>query len=140
MLGQIVINHQCVTAVVSEVFSHGSTSVRRQIKQGSRVGRTGRNDNRLIHHAFFFQSVDQSSDLRQLLTNSHINVHHASLLTRLVDHRINSNCRLTSLTVADNKLTLTTTDREHSIDRHNTGHQRFVNRLTTHHANSRTLN
>ena len=140
MLCQIVINHQCVTAVIAEIFTHGCTGVRRQVKQGGRVGRAGCDDNRLVHHAFFFQSVDQPGNLRQFLTDRHINVHHASLLTGLVNHRINSNCRFTSLTVTDNKLTLTTTDREHRINRHNTGHQRFVNRFTTHHANSRTLN
>ena len=140
MLRQIVINHQCVTTVIAEIFTHSCTSVRRQVKQGGRVGRAGRNDDRLIHHAFFFQSVDQPGNLRQFLTNRHINIHHAGFLTSLVNHRIDSNCRLTSLAVTNDKLTLTTTDREHRINRHNTGHQRLVNRFTTHHANGRTLN
>ena len=140
MLGEIVINHQGVLTFVAEIFAHRSTSIRRKIEQGSRVARTGRHDNRLIHHAFKFEAVNQARNLAELLANGNIDVDNARFLLGLVNHRVDRNSGFTSLAVTNNQLTLTATNREHRIDAHHASHQRLMHRFTTHHTNGRALN
>src|SRR5690606_33384720 len=57
----------------------------------------------------------------------------------LVDDCIDSNCSLSSLTVADDQLTLTTTDRNHGVDSLDTSLKRFVYRLSVDYAGSFAL-
>ncbi len=57
----------------------------------------------------------------------------------LVDDRVDCDCSLTDLTVADDKLTLTASDRYHCVDRLDTGLERLGHGLTENHAGSLTL-
>ena len=64
----------------------------------------------------FLQGLHQSCYSRSLLTNGYINtIDGFSCLVEafLIDNSINSNSRFTCLTVADNKLTLPSTNRNH---------------------------
>ena len=49
----------------------------------------------------------------------------------MVNHCIHRDGSLTGLTVTNNQLTLATANREHSINRHNTGHHRLIDVLTS---------
>ena len=81
----------------------------------------------------------QCSYGRSLLTNSNIDtVNRISCLIEalLVDDGINGDSSLTCLAVADNQLTLSTTDRNHRVDSLQARLQRFLYRLTIDNARS----
>ena len=65
---------------------------------------------------------------RCFLANCHVNTD--NVLSFLVQNRICSNRSLTSLTVSDDQLTLSTTNREHRVNCQNTGLQRSIHRFT----------
>ena len=81
----------------------------------------------------------KSRNGRCLLTDCHIYTIYrlASLVEALlVDDGVDSNGGLTGLTVADDKLALTTSDRNHRVDRLQTCLQRFLHRLAIDHTRS----
>src|SRR5690606_24927763 len=78
------------------------------------------------------------SNCRLLLSDRNVDTDHVVVL--LVDDRIDRNRRLTSLTVTDDKLPLTTADRDHRVDRLDTCLHRLMNRFTVHNAWCRGLN
>ena len=83
--------------------------------------------------------LDESGNSRCLLADSHINTVNglACLVeTLLIDDGINGDGCLTSLTVADDKLTLATADRNHRVYRLDTSLQRLLNRLAIDNARS----
>src|SRR5690606_33164979 len=57
------------------------------------------------------------------------NVDTENVASLLVDDRINGNRGLSGLTVADDELALSASDRNHGVDRLDPGLKRFVNRL-----------
>ena len=128
LLGQIVINDQGILAAVAEVLAHRGASVRSDILQSSRIGSRSGNDDRVVHGAMLSQLTDDVRDRGSLLANSDINAD--QVLALLVDDRVESDSRLTGLTVANDQLTLTAADRHHGVDGLKTGLNRLINRLT----------
>ena len=122
-----------MTTGITEIFTNGSTCKRSIILQRSRITCRSSNNNRIIHCAIFTQCVYNGSDRRSFLTNSYIDtIHRVSCLIigALIDDRIDSNSRLSRLTVTDDQLTLSATDRYHGIHGFQSGLQRLVYRLT----------
>src|ERR1035441_4669615 len=116
--------------VVTEVLTDGTTSIRRQVEQGSRISRAGGHNNRLIHDPFTLEAGLQGSDFGRLLTNGHINIDNATFLASLINHRINGDSCFTSLAITNNQFPLTTTNWYNRVTRHNAGHQRRPDNTT----------
>jgi hypothetical protein len=122
LLGKIVVDDDGVLAVVTEVLSHSAASERCKILEGSSLGGGGGNDDGVLHGIVLFKGLDELSDGGTLLTDGDVDA--VKLLglvagvvpTLLVEHGIKSDGSLTSLTVTNDQLTLTTADGNHGID------------------------
>jgi len=69
VLGEIVVHHQRVAAVVAEVFADGGGRVRRDVKHRRRLrGRRGHND-RVTHGSGFGERLDDLRDGGALLAD-----------------------------------------------------------------------
>src|SRR5690606_13096584 len=87
----------------------------------------------ISHSSFIFQCLNDLSYRRTFLTYS--NVDTVNTLTRivklfLVQHGVNGNSSLTSLTVTNDKFPLTSSDWNHGVNSHDTCLQRLVYRLS----------
>src|SRR5699024_7381074 len=69
---------------------------------------------------------------RFFLTDCYVNTNH--ILICLVQNSVNRYCCFTSLTVSDNKLTLTSSNWYKGIDRFNSSLKWFEDRLTRHYS------
>lgn len=90
--------------------------------EGSSLGGGGGNDDGVLHGIVLLKGLDELSDGGTLLTDGDVDA--VKLLglvagvvpTLLVEHGIKSDGSLTSLTVTNDQLTLTTADGNHGID------------------------
>src|SRR5580698_3391147 len=103
-------------SIIAEVFAHGGTGIWRQVKQWSRVGRRGSDDDSLIHHTFALQTFNKCGNFGEFLANSNVHVNDAGLLLGLVNHGVDSNGSFTGLAVADEQFTLAAADWNHGVD------------------------
>src|SRR5690606_30263291 len=95
------------------------------------VGSGRGDDGRVLHRTGVLQRLAHRSDRGALLADRDVDA--ADLLLRvaglpvglLVDYRVDADRGLTGLTVTDDQLPLTTTDRGHGVDRRDTGLQRL---------------
>ena len=89
-----------------------------------------------------FERLHEGSHRTCFLTDSDIDTIYrlSSLIVAfLVDDRIDSDCRLTCLTVTDDELTLSTTDRDHRVDGFQTRLERLLHGLAVDHTGSLTV-
>ena len=117
-----------VFAVVHEVLTDSSACHRSKVLQRSSISCRSGNDDGLVECAVLFECFCNVSNSGCLLTNRNVNADH--VVVTLVDDRVERDRRLTSLAVANDKLTLTTSDRNHRVDRDDTGLHRLFNGLT----------
>ena len=139
LLRQVVVDHQCVTACVAEQLSDSSAGVWRVELHGSRVSSSCRNNDCVIHCSVVLECLHQIGYSRSLLTYSDVDtVNWVAVLEvlALVYDCVNCDCCLTCLTVADDKLTLTSTDWYLRVDSLKTGLERLVHWLTEHDSRS----
>src|SRR6266540_4220261 len=109
-------------SVITEPFTHSTPGEGCKILQRRSLGRSSGDDDRILHRIILLQSLHKLCNSRPLLPNS--NVHTVQFLVLvlsiipplLVKNRINSDGSLASLTISDDKLTLATTDGDHSVD------------------------
>jgi hypothetical protein len=88
----------------------------------SRVGGSSGDNTSVVHSLFCVQHSDNIGDGRSLLTDGSIDA--VKLLVSiilievllLINNSINSNCSLSSLSITNDELTLSTTNRYESID------------------------
>lgn len=112
------------------------TSERSNVLQRSSFRSRGRNNDAVLHSIVLLKSLDKLSDSRSLLTNSHVDTVEllGLVITRvpslLVQHGIKSDGSLSGLTITNDQLTLTTTDRHHGVDRLEASLDWLVDRLT----------
>jgi len=107
-----------MTAGITEIFTDGSSCKRCIILQRCRITCRSGNDNRVIHRSILTERIYDRSHGRTFLTDSHINTVHrvtCQKVIALIDNRINRNGSFSCLTVADNQLTLSASDRNHSV-------------------------
>ena len=144
MLGQIIINAQAVAALTILIFSihkilcHSNTGIRSQILQRSRISSCSSYYDTIFHSTGIFQGLYQAGYGGSLLTNSYI--YADTVLALLVQNGIYGNSSLTSTTVTDNQLTLTTADWYQSIQCLDTSLERLMYRLSVCNTRSIKLN
>jgi hypothetical protein len=131
LLGEIVIEDHGMLAVVSEVLTHGSASVRGKELQRSRVRGSGGDDDAVTHGVGLLESADKLSDGGSLLADTHIDAvkHLLRGLGLLVDDGVNSDGSLAGLTITNDELTLTSADRNEGIYGLESSGHRLVHRL-----------
>ena len=128
MLTKVIIYDEYVLACLHPFFTHRTSGIRCDVLQRRKLTGCRSNDSSIIHSAVFFQSFNQVGNGRSLLTDSHIDTEY--VLIFLVDDRIYRDSRLSCLTVADDELSLSTSDRHHRIDSLDTGLKRSIHGLT----------
>ena len=131
VLGQIVIHNQHVFALPHKIFTDSAAGVRRDIQQGSRVGRGGRYHNGIIHSAVIGQRFDYLGYRTLFLAHGYINTNAAFRFRNvlLVDDSIYRNSRFTGLAVADNQFALAFTYRHERVNGFQARLQRLFDRL-----------
>ena len=138
VLAEVVVYDKAVLALIHKVFSDSRSRVRRNVLQRRRVGGSSAYYYSIVKRAVLFEVADELGNSRCFLTDSVINTD--TVLALLVKDSIKRNRRLTRLTVADNKLTLTAAYREHRVDSKNARLKRLRYRLSVDNRRSRLLN
>ena len=136
LLGQIVEDDDGVLAVVTEPLTHGGTGERSNVLKWSGLGSGGGNNDGVLHGVVLLKGLDELSNSGTLLSDS--DVHTVKLLglvvsvvpTLLVKHGIEGNSGLSGLTITNDQLTLTTSDRNHGVDGLKTGLDWLVDGVT----------
>ena len=127
MLAQIVIYNEDISALFSEILSHSAARIRRNVLHGRTLGSRGGNYNRIFHCSRSLKILSELNHGSVLLTDSNIDTD--NVLALLVDYRVNGDFGLTRLTVADDKLTLTSADGDHAVNCLDTRLKRNTNAL-----------
>ena len=122
LLRKVIEDDENVLALVHPVLANSRTRVGSHVLVARRIrGRRG-NDRRVFHRAGVFQSRAHRCDRRALLTNCDVDASNLLVdvtgepVIALVDDRVQGDSGLTRLTVTNDELTLTTTDRNHRVD------------------------
>lgn len=122
LLGKVIVDDDGVAAVVTEPLTHGTTSEGSKVLQRSSLGSSSSNDNGVLHGIVLLKGLDELSNGGTLLTDSNVDTVELLALvgsvvpTLLVQHGIKGDSGLTSLTVTNDQLTLTTANRNHGVD------------------------
>ena len=111
-----------------EILAHRAAGVRRDVLQRRQLGCGCGDNDGIIHRACGVERGNQLRNGRTLLTDGDVDAD--DILALLVDDGIGGERRLTGLAVADDQLTLTSADRDHGVDRLDTGLQRDGDALT----------
>ena len=125
VLGQIIVNDQNVLALVHEEFTDRAARVRCNVLQRCRLGCGCGYDAGIIHRAVGSERLCDLCNGRTLLTDCYIDTNNAGAL--LIDDGVQTDRGLAGLTVTDDQLTLTAADRDHGVDRLDTGLERHIN-------------
>ena len=124
--------------VVHEVLADGSACHRSDVLHRSRIGSRSRDDDRLVEDAVLLQGLADRCNRRGLLADSDVDADDIRVL--LIHDRIDCNGGLARLAVADDELTLATSDRHHCINGKQACLDRLADRLALHDARSLELN
>ena len=123
-------------SIVTEPLSHSASRERGEVLERGGLGGSGSNDNSVLHGVVLLEGLDELSDSRTLLTDGNVNTVQLLLLILavvpplLVENGVDRDGSLSSLTVTDDQLTLTTTNRNHGVDGLDTSHHRLVDGTT----------
>ena len=137
MFGQIVVDDEYIAPLTHEILADSSTGIRRDILLRCTVCCGGRNDDAVIECAVFLERAAQTRHCGCLLANGNVNADH--VLTLLVQDSVDGDGGLAGLTVADDQLTLTASDRHHRVNGKDAGLHRLVYRLTRYNTRSLSL-
>jgi len=135
LLGEIVVDDEGVLAVVTEVLSHGGTGVGGEELKGGGLGGGGGHDDGVLHGVVGLEGLDELGDGGPLLANGDVDT--VQLLLRvvgvvplpLVEDGVDGDGGLAGLTIANDELTLATTDGDHGVDGLETSLHGLVHRL-----------
>src|SRR6185437_12734777 len=114
VLREVVVNDQCMAAVVAEKFANRAARIGRDILHGRRVGSGGSDNDGVIHRAEIRECFDNLGDRGTLLSDGDIDANNVAAL--LIDDRVESKRGLAGLAVANDQLALAAADRDHGID------------------------
>ena len=123
-------------SVVAEPFTHGGTGEGSDVLERSGLGGGGGDDDGVLHGVVLLKSLDELGDGGSLLTDGDVDAVKllglvlAVVPPLLVEHGVESDGSLTSLTVTNDQLTLTTADRNHGVDRLKTSLHGLVDGVT----------
>ena len=135
--GVVLTSRLAVLAVVHEVLADCSTSHGGDELQRGGVGSGSGNDDGVLESAMLLERLTDCGDRRGLLANGDVDANHVLVL--LVDDRVDADSGLTSLTVANDELTLAAANRDHRVDSEQAGLNGLANTLTGHNAGSLEL-
>ena len=138
LLGQVVEDDQHVLALVHPVLADGRPRVGGDVLVARGIGGRGVHDGGVLQRPGRLKGAAHLRDGGALLTDGHVDA--ADLLLRvpgppvgfLVDDRVDRDCGLPGLAVADDQLTLSPADRGHRVDGLDAGLQGFADLLTVH--------
>ena len=139
VLGQIVIDNQCVHAVVHEPLANCGARKRSQVLTGRRIRRGRRDDDAVRQCASFFENAHNSSDGRLFLADRHVNAVERTITpvarrfscaieSRLADDRVDADSGFTRRAIPNDQFALTAADRNHRVDGHDAGLHRLTHR------------
>mmetsp|Transcript_2781 Transcript_2781/g.4206 ORF Transcript_2781/g.4206 Transcript_2781/m.4206 type:complete len:523 (+) Transcript_2781:251-1819(+) len=129
LLGKIVVKDYGVLSVVTEVLSHGGSGVGGKKLKRSRVGSGGSNNDAVVHGLLLIKLSYELSNGGSLLSNSDVDTGKGLLLGLLVNNGINGDGSLSSLTISNNQLTLSTSNGDQGINGLESGKHRLGNGL-----------
>lgn len=115
------------SAIIPHISENEVLCSRAYLLQRGSLGGSGGDDDGVLHGVILLESFDKLGDSGSLLANS--NVDDVELLRlvgavvppALVEHGVQGDGGLAGLTIADDKLTLATSDRYHGVDGLKTG-------------------
>ena len=114
VLGQVVVDDQDVLTLFSEIFRHSAARIGCHVLQGSRFRSGSGNHDGIFHGPRAGQLVYQLYHGGIFLSDGNVDTDHVGV--SLIDDGIDGNFGLTRLAVADDQLTLTATDGDHTVD------------------------
>lgn len=106
------------------------------VLQGCSFGRCGSDDDGVLHGVVLLESLDKLGHSGPLLSHGDIDAVELFLLigtlvpTSLVQYSVKSDSSFTGLAVTNDQLALTTSDRNHGVDRFEASLDGLANRLT----------
>jgi len=122
LLGEIIIDDKSVLTIISEVLTNSAAGVRGQELKRSRVGGSSGNDARVVHSLFGLEDSNDVGDGGSLLTDGSIDAVEFLIVIilievlLLVDDGVDSDSGLTSLSITNDELTLSTANGYEGID------------------------
>jgi hypothetical protein len=137
VLGEVVVDDECVFAVIEEVFSEGATDVWCDILENCRGTDRCVDHDRIVHCALVSEILDETCDLGFFLANRNIDT--CDVLSFLCENCIDRNGCFSCLSITDDELSLPSSDRDHRIDCFDTGLERYCDRLSRNHTRSYSL-
>merc|ERR1712079_965693 len=135
LLGQVVEDDDGVHAVVSEVLSHGHAGVGGQVLQGSGVRGGGGHNDGVLHGISIGQSLDNLGHSGSLLADGNVDAEQLLLgvssivESLLVDNGVDGDGGFAGLPVANDQLTLATTDGHEAVHGLDAGLHGLLDRL-----------
>ena len=146
LLGEIIIDDKSVLAIISEVLTNSAAGVRGQELKRSRVGGSSGNDARVVHSFFGLEDSNDVGDGGSLLTDGSIDAVEFLIVIilievlLLVENGVNSDSGLTSLSITNDELTLSTANGHEGIDTLEASLHGLVHRLSGDDTGSLKLN
>src|SRR5258708_13540640 len=114
-------------AGVAKIFAHRAAGVRRDVLQRSGFGSGRGDDGGKLHRARAGELLDHLRDGRALLPDRDVKAVHA--LAGLIDDRVDRDCGLAGVPIADDQLALSAPDNQHRVYCLDAGLQRLLDRL-----------
>ena len=124
VLGQIVDDHQRVSALVAEIFADGEPGEGRDPLQRRRRRGRGDDEDAALGRAPLLDGLDDPLDRRRSLADRDIDADHVGSL--LVDDGVDRDRRLAGGAVADDELALAAAEREQGVDHEHAGRHRLL--------------
>ena len=137
---QIVVDDQCVHAVVAKKFAHRAPGIGGDVLQRRRLGRSRGHDDRVFERAVILQGLDDLRDGGAFLADRDVNAVELNLLVGaavvvlLVKDGVDRDGGLAGLPIADDQLALPAPDRHQRVDGLQPGLHRLVHRAAWHDA------
>ena len=139
LLRQVVVDDQDVLVVVHPVLPKGGTGEGGEPLEARGIGGRSGDDRRVLQSAVLLEGLPDSGDRGTLLADGDVDAADLLLLVAglpvrlLVEDGVQADRGLAGLTVADDQLTLTATDRGHRVDGLDTGLEGLFDGLTLQH-------
>ena len=136
LLGEVVVDDECVLALLHEVLADSSTCERCEVLEGSRRGCRCSDDDGVLHCALVCELCNELRGLRLLLADSNVHTDRTILsrLRLLVDDGVYRDGGLTRSAVTNDELALAATNWHHGVDSLNARVKRRVHRRAVHNA------
>src|ERR1700722_11884579 len=137
MFRQIVVDTERVTSIVAEEFAHGAGRIRRDVLHRRWLGGRCSDHDRVLHRTSIFENLYDLRDGTALLADRVIDAD--KVVALVVDNRVEGHGSFAGLAIADNELALTSSNRDHGVNRLQPSGHGLAHRLTSNDAGSNAL-